>query len=298
VTPVLPTREQAAALVPTPASITWRRAGDLRLLVHTSGYALLLQVAHPVVGAGVREHSDFAADPWGRLMRTLDYVNALVYGGPDLAFEMGRRVREMHKRIKGVMPDGTHYHALEPEAYAWVHATLADAIVAGHEHFGRPFTADQRERFWEEWRRLGRLIGVRERDLPAGWGPFREYFHAMVADRLRANPAVYEVLEALQSPVAPPLPGPLGDRAWSIARVPARRLATLGMVGLLPQTLRRRLGLPWSAAQEVELRALGAAARATTPLLPESVRVSGPGYLRLRREAIARGDAAAVARAA
>jgi uncharacterized protein (DUF2236 family) len=296
-TPILPTRDEAATLVPTPASITWRRAGDARLLLYTAGYAIVLQVAHPTVGAGVSEHSDFAADPWGRLMRTLDFTNVLIYGGPDAAYEMGRRVREMHKRIKGTLPDGRPYHALEPSAYAWVHATLAEGIVTGHARFGRPFSPDQRERFWAEWRALGRLIGVREQDLPAGWGPFREYFHTMVRETLQPTPAVHEVLTALAEPIAPPLPG-LTDLTWRVARAPARRLTTLGMVGLMPAVLRRRLGLRWSAAQEVELRALGAATRAATPLMPAGLRNTGPGYLRLRHAAIARGDAAAVARAA
>ena len=47
-----------------------------------AGYALLLQVAHPTVGSGVRDHSNFQEDPWGRLMRTTDYLYLLVYGGP------------------------------------------------------------------------------------------------------------------------------------------------------------------------------------------------------------------------
>ena len=41
---------------------------------------------------------------------------------------------------------------------------------------------------------------------------------------------------------------------------------------------------------------LAAASRAATPLLPETLRVFGPSYLRWRREAIARGDAAAPSR--
>ena len=103
-----------------------------------SGYALMLQVAHPVVGAGVSEHSNFRADPWGRLLRTLDFTTSMVYGGPELAWDTGRRVREMHKQIKGKLPNGEPYHSLEPEAYAWVHATLADSIVRSHERFVGP----------------------------------------------------------------------------------------------------------------------------------------------------------------
>jgi uncharacterized protein (DUF2236 family) len=63
-------------------------------------------------------------------------------------------------------------------------------------------------------------------------------------------------------------------------------------VGLLPATLRRRFGVPWARANDLELRVLGAALRAATPLMPKWLRNTGPGYLRWRHEAIARGDVA------
>ena len=62
----------------------------------------------------------------------------LVYGGPENAVSTGRAMRAMHQRIKGIASDGRHYHALEPEAYAWVHATLAETIAGSHARFGRP----------------------------------------------------------------------------------------------------------------------------------------------------------------
>src|SRR6202162_292850 len=149
-TSIMPLASDWRLMTPDPGTITWSRAGDARLLV-AAGYALLLQVSHPTVGAGVSEHSQFQSDPWGRLLRTLDYTYTMVYGGPQAAGEMGRRIRRFHKQIFGTRPDGEPYHALEPEAYAWVHATLAEAIVGGHERFGRPFTDQQRQGFWAEW---------------------------------------------------------------------------------------------------------------------------------------------------
>src|SRR5271167_5076497 len=98
------------SLAPRPEALTWRRAGDARVLL-AAGYALLLQVSHPTVGAGVSEHSRFRSDPWGRLLRTLDYSCTMVYGGPRAAGEMGRRIRTYHRSIRGVGPDGRQYHA-------------------------------------------------------------------------------------------------------------------------------------------------------------------------------------------
>jgi uncharacterized protein (DUF2236 family) len=290
---VLPSAEEVPALVPAPGSIVWRYAGDARLLT-TAGYALLLQVAHPTVGAGVAEHSDFKADPWGRLFRTLDYTYAMVYGGPRLAGEIGARVREMHKRIKGTKPNGERYHALEPEAYAWVHATLCEAIITGHRHFGLKMRPDEIERFWVDWRTNGRVVGVREQDLPDDWTAFRSYFDEMAEQRLEDNEAVQDVIATLTRPKRPPVPI-LNEAAWRVASLPMARIFGLATIGLLPSLLRQRFGARWTRAQELELRALGAAARATTPVLPKSLRNTGPAYLHRRRKALARGDVASLA---
>jgi uncharacterized protein (DUF2236 family) len=283
-------------LAPHPGTITWRRAGDARLLV-AAGYALLLQVSHPTVGAGVSEHSQFRRDPWGRLLRTLDYTYTMVYGGPQAAGEMGRRIRSFHQQIFGTRPDGRRYHALEPEAYAWVHATLAQAIVVGHQRFGRPFTDGQRERFWAEWRSLGRLLGVRERDLPADWPSFHDYFEEMVDGKLCHTPAVDDVLEALARP-APPAVAEAYARAWAIARMPLGHVLNLTTIGLLPAALRRRFQVRWTRERDLELRALAGALRATTPITPGWMRNTGTRYLRWREEAIARGDVASANRLA
>ena len=267
--------------MPAPGSVAWRYAGDVRLL-STGAFAILLQVAHPTVGAGVSEHSDFRADPWGRLLRTLDYTYSMTYGGAELAGETGRRIREMHKQIKGVRGDGVRYHALEPEAYAWVHATLAHSIVRGHQLLGRPMSEARIECFYEEWRRGGRLIGLRERDLPEGWPDFCSYFERMASERLERTQAVGEVLETLEKPARPPL-GSLPRSAWLLARIPAAHQIGLITAGLLDPALRERLGVPWGRAREHELRLLAAVSRAATPVLPRTLRNVGPSYLRWRR---------------
>jgi uncharacterized protein (DUF2236 family) len=288
--PILPRPDEWEGLSVKPGSITWDRAADIRSFA-SAGTALLLQVAHPTVGAGVSDFSTFASDPWGRLWRTLDFVNVLVFAPPEAAAEMGARIRGFHKVIKGTKPDGSRYHALEPEAYAWVHLTLAESILRAHERFGRPFADADKERFWGEWRRLGRFLGVRWRDMPETYAGYRELVDTIVAERLERTSAVDEVYSALTS--TPPSPSRhIGQRAWGLASRPLLRLMGLATVGLLPATLRRRLELELSRGQNLELRALGAAARSTTPLLPGSLRNVGPGYLRMRRRAIARGDVA------
>jgi uncharacterized protein (DUF2236 family) len=293
---LLPPPGEWRALTPRPATITWRRASDARVSL-AAGYALLLQVSHPTVGAGVSEHSQFRHEPWGRLLRTLDYTYTMVYGGPQAAGEMGRRIRSFHKQIRGTTPDGRRYHALEPGPYAWVHATLAEGIVRAHARFGMPFSVEQREDFWGQWRALGRLLGIREGDLPPDWRGFEDYFQEMVALTLVHTPAVDDVLGALARPSAPALPG-LRDPLWALARVPLGHVLQLATVGLLAPSLRQRFGLGWSLAQESQLRALSGALRSATALMPAWLQNTSAGYLRYRSRAIARGDVASPSRLA
>jgi uncharacterized protein (DUF2236 family) len=260
-------------------------------MLSTAGYATLLQVAHPTVGHGVHQYSSFTKDPWGRLLRTLDYVHGTIYGGPELAGSIGRRVREMHKTISGPMPDGSTYHAMEPGAFAWVHATLAASVVEGRRRLARPMTPAEKQAFWEQWLGVGRLVGVRERDLPADWAGFEAYFAETVSTRLCWTPAVPEVLDTLSRPIPPDLPG-LHPSLWRVLRAPMSLQLRVMTTGLIPRELRHRLGLRWTRRDATTFRALARASRASAPLVRGTLAEFGPAYVRWRREALARGDVA------
>lgn len=289
-TALFPADEEVDGLAVGPESLTWQFGSDLRLFL-TMLYPLLLQVAHPTVGAGVRDYSDFEQRPFNRLFGTLDYLLVLQYGGRDAA-AMGRRLREMHKGFKGIRPDGEPYYALEPGAYAWVHATLLDAYVSGHAYCGRPMTRPQVEQFYKEYKGLGRFVGVREPDLPPDWDGFRAYFDDVVANELEHTESVDRVLRAISGVTIPRLPSVV-VRA---VRMPARRLLYVCGVGLLPEILRERCEIRWTRRDARDFRAIGATARRLTPIMTRGMLISGPSQLRWRRRAIARGPLGAAAR--
>jgi uncharacterized protein (DUF2236 family) len=282
------TEEEARELTLGPDSVSWRYASDLRLFLGALS-ALLLQVAHPTVGSGVRDHSNFQAEPWARLFRTVDWVNLTIYGGPD-AVEVGERLREMHRRIKGTNPDGSRYHALEPGAYAWVHATLVYSIVTAQELFGSGMTRSEVDSLYQEWLGVGRLLGIRQGDLPSTWDGLLAHVDEVIATRLEHTPTVDTVLRASARPARPDSMPPWSEPVWRVLRVPMAHVLTLTGVGTLPPALRQRLGLRWTRRQAWELRMIAAASRALTPVLPESLRINGPVYLRARRHAIARDE--------
>jgi uncharacterized protein (DUF2236 family) len=290
---LFPADDEIAALAPGPDSLLWRYFGDARTGV-ASGYALLLQVAHPTIAGGVRDHSNYKQDPWGRLLGTLDFLVLMIYGGPEAAAETGRRLREMHRHIRGALPDGRRYNALEPGAFAWVHATLIEANLAGHRHFGCQLTDAETERIYAEWLKVGRLLGMQKGALPDDWSGFRSYFDEMVDARLEDNDVVQGVLTTFRRPARGSFPV-LGERFWRLTTVPAGRVLSLTTAGLMPPTLRDRLGLSWTRRQELAFRGLGAVSRSTTPVLPARLRNTGPDYLRWRRRDIARGEFASSA---
>jgi uncharacterized protein (DUF2236 family) len=282
---LFPSAAELDEILVGPESVTWQRVSDVRLNLVVV-YALLLQVAHPTVAAGVRDYSEFERRPWTRLMRTVDYVTLLVYGG-EQAVGAGRRLRELHKRFKGVRADGERYSALEPTAYAWVHATLIATYVAGHAHFGDPMSPRETERFYAEYRRLGRLIGVRERDLPPSWAGFCAYFERMITEELVPNESVERVLRAVRR--VPPPAGAIPELLWRAIRLPACEALWLGGVGPMPSALRRRLDIPWSWRDEARFRGLGVVSRSLGAVMPERMRVAGPAQLHSRRAEIERG---------
>jgi uncharacterized protein (DUF2236 family) len=260
-------------------------------MLSTSGYATLLQVAHPTVGHGVHQYSGFLADPWGRLFRTLDYVHGTIYGGPEMAGRIGARVRGLHTDIKGTKPDGTRYHAMEPDAFAWVHATLAASIFTGYERLASPMRPSEKREFWQEWLGVGRLVGVRLQDLPEDVEGFADYFDRVVEEELEWTPAVPDVLGTFEGAGPPPLDW-IPGRLWRMLMAPGLRHLRVTTVALLPPSLRERLDLRYTPAQRRVFEAFAAASRASGPLVRGPLNNFGPNWVKWRREALDRGDVA------
>jgi uncharacterized protein (DUF2236 family) len=272
---------------PGPGSLTWRCASDGRGLLLAPA-TLILQVAHPVVGAGVVDHSTFRSEPWRRLARTVTSVNRLVFAPASTAAAESQRLRRMHAHIRGVDGTGRPYRALEPEAYAWVHLTLVHFFVEVQRNLGRPLTSRERAQLYCEWRQVGHLLGIRERDLPPDWDAFRRYFDHTVEQTLQDNQAVREVLAAIASPKAPL--DWLPPVAWDPVAGRAGGLLLLFTVGTLPAVLRARIGLPWTSRDAARLERNAAGLRALLSMVPPPLRtppVAWPYLIRARLGAFA-----------
>src|SRR5258705_13856349 len=82
-----------------PGSEAWALNREAMLLLGAGPRALLLQLAHPQVAAGVADHSDFRADPWARLSGTLRSYLRIVYGTRTAAHGEVSRPNALHRTI-------------------------------------------------------------------------------------------------------------------------------------------------------------------------------------------------------
>jgi uncharacterized protein (DUF2236 family) len=271
------------------ATIVQRRASDVRI-AGAAGYALALQVAHPTIAAGVREHSSYATNPWGRLFGTIDFVALLVYGSRDQSARATTQLREMHRRIRGTDPDGTRYSALEPSAYAWVHATLADAVVRGHHYFGKRFTPAEKDMFWGEWLTYGAMLGIRDGDLPDTWTGYEAYRRDMVDNVLTHNDVVDSVQQIADAGAVGGSPfGWLPARAWGVVGKPGGRYVAFLGKGTMGEELREKLRVDWTPKQDKVFRRIAAVHRSAQPMMVPPLTKIGPLALKVRRREIAKG---------
>src|SRR6266403_3392294 len=125
-------------------SIT-RRVNRENILLLGGGRALLMQLAHPKVAAGVDDHSDFRTHPVRRLRRTIRMTMAIVFGDRETALAAARAVNGVHARVRG-----DDYQALDPQLLLWVHATLVDSALATYATFVQPLAESERDEFYQE----------------------------------------------------------------------------------------------------------------------------------------------------
>ncbi len=209
-------------------SIT-RRINRENVLLLGGGRALLMQLAHPKVAAGVDEHSDFRSRPIRRLRRTIRMTMAIVFGDRKTALSAARGVNRVHAKVQG---DG--YRALDPELLLWVYATLADTALLTYETFVQPLLPAERDDFHREFKLLGELLGIPRDCFPATAGDFGAYIDQMMSTgQVRVDQRARELAGQIMRPRVLLMRGPV--------MLPLNLVTT----GLLDPVLRAQYGLAW-----------------------------------------------------
>ncbi len=211
-----------------PGSASWAVHGDVSTMVGGLR-ALLIQTLHPLVMAGVADHSDYRADPLGRLHRTSLFLGATTFGTTAEAVAAIETVRRVHDRVNGTAPDGRSYSAHDPHLLNWVHCTEVDSFLQCRKRYGAtPLPADADDRYVAEMADIARRLGAPNPPMDAAG-------LAHQLDKFRAELAVnHQTKDAIRFLMWPKVP--------LAARLPY--LVVLGAaVTALPPYARRMLGL-------------------------------------------------------
>jgi uncharacterized protein (DUF2236 family) len=237
-----------------------RRIGRESVLMLGGPRALLMQAAHPLVAAGIVDHSRYREDPWRRLARTMAALYTIVFGTRAEADRMGAITRASHRRVRGTRA-GRRYSAADPELMLWVHSTLVDTGIALYELYVRRLDEPTSEEFYEQMKVVAGVFGVPDDVHPRTLGDFRAYQRELVETGVvRVGADARAVAETVLSPpVALPLRLALGTLARQTAGLlppelreqyalrpplPGSVLSTRRLVPLLPAPLRRTERLP------------------------------------------------------
>jgi uncharacterized protein (DUF2236 family) len=243
-----------------PNSQSWRIDGEVLLLAGGT-CALLMQLAHPAVAAGVAQHSDFRADPFARLRRTLNASFAVVFGSSSRADRALRRINAIHGVVRGRIPEtGEAYRASDPRLLLWVHATLVDTALRVYDRYVSPLSRAEQEAYHAEARQVAVRLGVPEGELPLTLDELRFEMSRLMAD---GTVAVSATARSLARWVLYP------------SRFPPRFVwdaAHLISMSVMPEPIRRGYGVPWSRRREAGMRRVAAASRRLLPLVPGTLR--------------------------
>ena len=244
----------------SPESLFWQINREA-LMVLSGPRALLLELAHPLVAAGVAEHSDFRRRPMRRLFRTLGVMTAINFEPGPRASAAAGHTRRCHAAVQGHLREevgpylaGTPYRATDPLLQLWVLSTLVDSVLVTYAHLVRPLSLAEKQAYYLGAQRLARAFGIPPELTPPEYDDFQTYVDAMLtSDALTVGSQAREVVAALFRPAL------LGTTV---------QLSSFISVGLTPPHLRDAFGFRWSRADERRFQWLGAASRRLRPLTP------------------------------
>jgi uncharacterized protein (DUF2236 family) len=251
-----------------------RRLHRERLVLFSGARALMMQACDPLAVVGFARHSIIFDDPRTRLLRTDERMSRIYFGTAEEAEQTGRVVRAMHGKVKGKVParygpiaKGTTYDASDPALGLWVLASLADSALVYYERIFGSLPAEERERYWAEYRQVGELFGLPPDSMPANCGELRDYVAGRLTDgslwisEERRGESVRMVFD-------PPFTG------WQRAAIaPLHESIKLLSVGLMPPQIRDLLGFRWDPGREALLRSALIQLRLGTRFWPESIRL-------------------------
>ena len=231
--------------------------------------AILLQLAHPLVAAGVAQSAfrDSTAASVRRLHHTVRAMLSLAFGTRESREAAVANIREIHTRINGrldrdvgIFPAGTFYSAEDPALLLWVHATLIESTTLVYDALVTEVTPKERDTYCAEAAWLPIALGARPEDIPRDWASLERYMTGISsAGTLVVGPKAQEIAHALLFGGFSRLVGPLAT---------INRRLTLAW---LPPEIRDQYDAQWQAIDERKALRIRERLRGLRRRLPDAI---------------------------
>jgi len=222
-----------------PRSVVWRLHRDRSFPV-AAIRSLMLQALHPLTMAGVAQHSDWRRDPLGRLAATSGYVLTVTYGARADAEAAARRVRAVHRHVRGVDDvTGLPYSADDPALLLWVHAAMVDSVVCVADRYGRRLEPGDADRYVAEMVPFAVIVGIPEDLVPGSVRELTDYLSSV--GLLQATPAARDAIGFVLDP--PDLDPDMRETWRDLGQV---------AIGTLPEWARSLYGFPVPPTEALE----------------------------------------------
>ena len=256
---------RSAHMRPGPDSITWKVNSEVSVVAGW-GRAILLQLAHPAVAAGVHDHSSFRGSLFSsfrRLHSTVGAMLSITFGDTEQMIATAAGINAIHDRVRGRVPGTTDdtYSAHDPDLQRWVHGTLLESIPLIHEVLVGPLSVRERDQYCSEATIMEPLLGMPDGWLPRDWAQLDAYMRRTL---FGGSLVVTDTSRALARAVLYP---PQWYVAW-----PAFRAVQVLTIGLLPPPIRQAYGFEWRPRDQRAFARWTALLRTTRRLLPRFAR--------------------------
>jgi uncharacterized protein (DUF2236 family) len=256
---------QSDRVRPGPESISWKINQEI-VVGGGWGRAILLQLAHPSVAAGVHHHSTFRgslASSLKRVRSTIGAMLSITFGDVEQMIDAAAGINAIHDRVRGrVSGEAGHpYSAHDPALQRWVQSTMLDSTLVAYERLIGPLSHRERSRYCAEASIMEPLMGMPDGWLPRDSAELDTYMRDMLEG---GTLVVTDTSRALaRALLYPP--------QWYLLWPPCRAMQLL-TIGSLPPAIREAYGFEWGARHERALARWTWCLRLSVRLLPSVAR--------------------------
>lgn len=173
-----------------PQSVVWKVFSENATKIGM-GRALLFQLADPKVAEALNLVGRVQAHALDRFKKTSNIGAKFIFSDFDTIANLAKHLQSVHEKSGQMVSESgkdSSYRCNSRSSQRWVLATLAEGALHSYERFVGKLSPVEKDRYVEEFNRLGGLMGLAPSELPKNYAQFSQYFSER-SSQLSVGPA-------------------------------------------------------------------------------------------------------------